>query len=58
MDIIIYIIIFAIGVAMGISIGLTLWLRQIEDSITKFDIELANIQAELYVLKEQTDGRL
>ena len=56
MDIIIYIIIFIIGVAMGLSIGLTLWLRQIADSITKFEIEKAKLKAELEVLKEQTDG--
>lgn len=56
MDIIIYICIFVIGVTMGLSIGLTLWLRQIADSITKFEIERANIKAELDVLKEQTDG--
>lgn len=57
-NIIIYINIFVIGAAMGLSIGLTLWLRQIADSITKFEIERANIQAELEALKEQTDGRI
>lgn len=56
MDIIIYIIIFVIGVAMGLMIGLTLWLKQLSDDITKFDIEISKLQAELDALEEETNG--
>ena len=52
MDIILYIDIFIIGVAIGLIIGLILWLKDISDNISKFDIEIANIQAELDVLKK------
>lgn len=55
MDIIIYIIMFIIGAEIGLIIGLILWQKLISYSITKFEIELANIQAELETLKEQGD---
>jgi uncharacterized membrane-anchored protein YhcB (DUF1043 family) len=54
MDIIIVcIIIFTIGIAIGLIIGLILWLKTISDSITKFDIEIAKLQAELEVYKDK-----
>ena len=56
MDIIIYIIIFIIGIAIGLIIGLILWLKDISDNITKFDIEIAKLQGELEALKEQENG--
>lgn len=51
------IIVFTIGVAIGLIIGLILWLKMISDSITKFDIEIAKLQAELevYMDKENKD---
>jgi hypothetical protein len=36
--------------------GLILWLKQISDDVTKFDIEIARIQGELEALKAQEDG--
>ena len=58
MDIILYINIFIIGVAIGLIIGLILWLKDISDNISKFDIEIAKLQGKLDVLKEQTDGNV
>lgn len=56
MDIILYIDIFIIGVAIGLIIGLILWLKQLSDDMTKFNIEIAKLQGKLDALKEHTDG--
>lgn len=53
MNVIIYIIIFTIGVTMGLTISLILWQKMISDSITKFDIEIARLQAELEAYKDK-----
>jgi uncharacterized membrane-anchored protein YhcB (DUF1043 family) len=53
MDIIVFTIGVAIGVAIGLIIGLLLWQKQISDSITKFDIEIAKLQTELEVYKDK-----
>ena len=55
MDIILYIYIFIIGVAIGLIIGLILWLKQLSDDMTKFNIEIDKLQGKLDALKEQTD---
>jgi uncharacterized membrane-anchored protein YhcB (DUF1043 family) len=49
----IYIIIFTIGVAIGLIIDLIIWQKLISDNITKFDIEIAKLQAELEVYKDK-----
>ena len=52
MDIIICIIIFTSGVTMGLMISLILWQKMISDSMTKFDIEIAKLQADLETYKD------
>lgn len=56
MDIIIYIIIFLIGSTMGVMFGLIIWLKQLSDDTTKYDIEIARLQGELEALKEKEDA--
>ena len=57
MDIIIYIIIFVIGSTLGLMFGLIIWLKQLSEDMTKYDIEIAKLQGQLEALKEQTDGK-
>lgn len=47
MDTIMDIIIFTIGFAVGLVTCLIAWLRTISVSITKINIEIAKLQAEL-----------
>lgn len=56
MDIIICIIIFTIGVTVGLMISLILWQKMVSDSMTKFDIEIARLQAELEADRVVEDG--
>lgn len=53
MDVIICIIIFTIGVTTGLTISLILWQKMISDSMTKFDIEIAKLQADLETYKDK-----
>ena len=49
-----YIIIFLIGIVTGFIISLIIWLKQLSDDSTKFDIEICKLQADLEILKELT----
>ncbi len=53
MDIVIFVIGLAIGGAIGLIIGLILYLKQFSDDMTKFQIEIAKLQAELDVLNRR-----